>query len=439
MGAIESCEPLAAVNAPAPLTPETRWPVGRTVSPIVLANASLTAGGAERQVINLLCGLAERGHSVSLLTLHLNERPELSFFLDKLQASGLKARNVKAVDIIRKDLIEACGSSTVDAFWASIQWAPLDIRTDIFRLAGELYRIRPTVVHGWQDATGIIAAFAALAVNTPRIVISGRNVHPDHFSHARPYMRRAMHYLVGRPEVVLTNNSTAGAHSYADWLRLEVGQIPIVRNGIEPQAFVRPSQEEITDFRRRLGVASGATLIGGSFRMQVEKRPLLWLEVAKRVNREWPNAQFVIFGDGTMYSVLQKAAIRFGLAERLALPGHVANMRLALAALDVMLLTSAQEGTPNVVLEANCLGVPVVATDAGGTGEAMIDGVTGLLVREATVGTPGGLADALAEGVIRVLTEVSLREAVRHVGPAFVTANFGYDRMINEMLALYVS
>ena len=116
--------------------------------------------------------------------------------------------------------------------------------------------------------------------------------------------------------------------------------------------------------------------------------------------------------------------------------GNERNVRLALAMLDVLLLTSSMEGTPNVVLEATCLGLPVVATDAGGTSEAMIDGHTGLLVREPAV-SKISLADALSSAVAQILAGAIAREEVRDVGPAFIQTAFGLDRMIDQTLALY--
>jgi glycosyltransferase involved in cell wall biosynthesis len=141
-------------------------------------------------------------------------------------------------------------------------------------------------------------------------------------------------------------------------------------------------------------------------------------------------------GDGTMRGRLERAASRLGLSGRLVLPGAIADVVLGLAVLDLLLLTSAQEGTPNVVLEATSLGVPVVATDAGGTAEAVLDGRTGLLVREASI-PPASLVAALADAVDRILTGGIPIDRLLVEGPEFIESRFGTDRMVSEMLALY--
>src|SRR5262249_11571167 len=98
--------------------------------------------------------------------------------------------------------------------------------------------------------------------------------------------------------------------------------------------------------------------------------------------------------------------------------------------LDVFLLTSEFEGTPNVVLEASLMGVPVVATDAGGAAEAIQEGVTGFVVRSAS-------AAQIATQVVHILKDPAFSEQVALSGPRFVLERFGLERMIAETIALH--
>jgi glycosyltransferase involved in cell wall biosynthesis len=433
---IESHVPNVPIDPPTLLPTLSAAPNDdRTQAPIVIINGSLSAGGAERQIVNLLHGLIAMGQPASLLTLWLDGRPDFQFFMSEINIIGeSKIRNAMPSASAERYLTKACGADAYDAFLESLRWAPPDVRSDIIRLAAELHQIGPRVVHGFQDATGICAAFAALSVGTPRVIVSGRNLHPEHFSYARPYMRAAYRFLSGHRSVTLANNSVAGARSYAEWLNLRDGAIRVVRNGMATNAFTNPSAQRVVAFQQNLGLKPGERLVGSIFRLQAEKRPLLWLEVAARVNRRMPNTRFVIFGDGTMHHQMQRAALRLGLGNRLLLPGNTSEANLAIAAMDVLLLTSSYEGTPNVVLEATCLGVPIVATDAGGTPEAMIDGQTGLLVHEHEVDS---LADALADATVRILDGCISRSEVKILGTSFINTHFGFDRMIEETLALY--
>jgi glycosyltransferase involved in cell wall biosynthesis len=97
---------------------------------------------------------------------------------------------------------------------------------------------------------------------------------------------------------------------------------------------------------------------------------------------------------------------------------------------DVVLLTSAVEGLPNTLIEAQAAGRPVTTTDVGGASEAIIDGVTGILVRERS-------PQALAAAVLSILADPAWGLRASTEAPAFVARRFGLDRLIDETLAIY--
>ena len=99
-------------------------------------------------------------------------------------------------------------------------------------------------------------------------------------------------------------------------------------------------------------------------------------------------------------------------------------------ALDVLLLTSRFEGTPNVLIEAQAAGVPVVAPDVGGMSEALLNGVTGILVGNRR-------ASSLASAVLEILDDPGWRKRAATQGPGFVSKKFGHQRMIDDTIAAY--
>jgi glycosyltransferase involved in cell wall biosynthesis len=228
----------------------------------------------------------------------------------------------------------------------------------------------------------------------------------------------------------MLNNSAAGAADYAQWLGLPGNRIRVLRNGIDPGASARPAPGTQERLRAALGIPETAPVIGSVFRLYDEKRPLLWVETAALVARARPDCHFVIVGAGPLRGAVLKRARRGGFAERLHCPGASDEASGYLSLFDVFLLTSRAEGTPNVVLEASLAGVPVVATEAGGTAETIDDGVTGHLVRDARAAT-------LAARLLEVLGHRAWRASVAESGPAFVDRCFGLERMIEETLAVY--
>jgi glycosyltransferase involved in cell wall biosynthesis len=192
---------------------------------------------------------------------------------------------------------------------------------------------------------------------------------------------------------------------------------------------MRPRTEDVAALRRELNIPANAPIVGGMFRFNAEKRPFLWLEAASRVARAMPEAHFVLFGNGRLRAKMQRMAKSLGIAARLRMPGVFAPSLLGLSLFDLLLLTSSGEGTPNVLLEAQWLGVPIVTTDAGGAKEAIDPGVTGLVAGEDKA--------TIANTVIEALEDKVFRDRARSAGPRFVAERYGMERMIRETLAAY--
>ncbi len=97
---------------------------------------------------------------------------------------------------------------------------------------------------------------------------------------------------------------------------------------------------------------------------------------------------------------------------------------------DVFVLPSIQEGQGIVLLEAQASGKPVVAFDIGGVNEALQDKKTGLLVDRGNI-------DALADALLKLLTDKALREKMGSNGQRFVSENYTWDIYAKKMLTVY--
>jgi len=162
----------------------------------------------------------------------------------------------------------------------------------------------------------------------------------------------------------------------------------------------------------------------------------LLLEVAAKLRRTHPQAEFVVVGDGPERPRLEAAAAQRGLAEVVRFSGAVPDVLPVLVELSVYLVTSRFEGGVSMaVLEAMAAGLPVVATAAGGVTEAVVDGETGYIVprcedREA-------LAAALAERVATLLDHPDLRARLGAAGAERVRREFTVEETATRTLRLY--
>ncbi|MDE3110802.1 MAG: glycosyltransferase, partial [Acidobacteriota bacterium] len=394
---------------------------------VALVNGGLAWGGVERQIVCLLRHLALRPsvESVMLVCQNLFDTPGCDFFLPRLKDAP--ADVVEATSAADDGILVAACRRNPDAagFIANL---PRELQVEVRRFAVEFLRRRPAIVHAFQDTPSAAAGLAAVIVGVPRIILSSRNMRPTNFAYYRSYLLPTYRALAACERVVLSNNSDAGAADYARWIGVPRSHFQVLRNGIAD--IPRPDAAEVATFRQSLGVPDGAPLVGSVFRFYAEKRPLLWIEVAGQLARRFPDAHFLIVGTGPMRGKMLRRAKSLGIADRLHMPGTTHNVPVAISALSVFVLTSEFEGTPNVVLEAGLLGVPVVVTQAGGTGETIDQGRTGWCVPEAD-------AKSIAARVAQVLGDPAWAAAAKAAAPEFIRARFGLQRMIDETIAQY--
>ena len=339
---------------------------------LVMVCGSLQPGGAERQLANAVRGLTRRGtRDISVLCAHLapGQPEEYDFFAPQLAAAGVVARQ-----ICRPSPLHA---SLPAGLLKAAARLPTPLVCDAADLWRELVSLRPAVVHAWLDWSNIRAGIAAVLAGVPRIVLSGRNLNPSRFFFHEPVMRAAYRALLSQPGVVLLNNSLAGARDYADWLGVPAERIGVIYNGVD---LPTPDHEAALAERRRIGVPDEAVLIGSMFRFSPEKRPFLWLDTAAAILARRTDVVFALYGLGPMRAEIGARLAALGLEQRVILPGLSVDPLAALGAMDVFLLTSEAEGTPNTAIEAQWAGRPVVACTAGGVAEAFLPGGTGILV-----------------------------------------------------------
>ena len=153
--------------------------------------------------------------------------------------------------------------------------------------------------------------------------------------------------------------------------------------------------------------------------------PWKGIDALIRLLPELPETRLVIAGDGQLRAELDALAQSEGVAARVVFLGDVPHGAVAgyFAQADAFVLNSTYEGLPHVVLEAMSAGVPVIATDAGGTGEVVEDNVTGLLV-------PVGDATALEGAIQRLASEPELGPRLAAEASRRLREHFDFDAMI---------
>jgi len=163
--------------------------------------------------------------------------------------------------------------------------------------------------------------------------------------------------------------------------RLNPDKFITIHNGVDPTGF--PSSAELGQARREvrldLGLDPDAPVVAFCGRVSDQKDPLRWLRIIGQALRLRPDLQPLVIGDGDLLPAMKAESERLGLSSRIRFLGYRDDARKLLTGCDVLLMTSRYEGLPQVILESLAGGAAVVATDVGGTREA-VDASVGTLL-----------------------------------------------------------
>ncbi len=412
---------------------------------VILVTGSLGPGGAERQLVATalaLEGAIEAGESVagyalagpvSVAVRSLAGRRQNDFFLSTLIDGGVRVIEYSKLEPYGGDLRQ----SRLAAFSAVLDLLPRRMREGVTQLVEHFRYEAPDVVHIWQDGMVFAAGLAALIAGVPRIVLSARTLPPiDRIDRDRVELEPLYRALLSMPGVALTSNSAIAARRYEHWLDLPPGSVAVVHNGVaEPPS--EPSEAEEAAWAAFLDKTADADFtVGCVMRMDENKRPLEWLMAAERLFSRHPASRFVLVGGGDLQPQAQELAARLGLRDRVLFTDRTASVGWWLARMDAFLLMSRFEGTPNVLIEAQLLGVPVVTTPAGGAAETLIPGVTGQVLSNAERPDLDEVADALlalADAGPGRRAEMGARAR------AFAAESYSVDAMLHQSLDVFLA
>jgi glycosyltransferase involved in cell wall biosynthesis len=417
-------------------------PLRDTLGPVMLVNACLSAGGAERQFVNTAVGLQRvrragvvlAGHRiggpVEVVCRSLDGRPGADFFLPILREHE--------VPVARYDRFPAFGGDPAGSLLAEwrhlLHLLPTRVLEGTIKLADAIRARAPSVVHLWQDGNILDSALAALLAGVPRIVLSVRGAPPpDRPERDRPEYAVLYPLLMRAPGVVLVSNSRFAAARYADWIGLPRERVLVVPNGLSmPAADASDSSLALLDaFTIRNG--PGFT-VGGVMRFVGNKRPLAWIDCAAKVLALRPDSRFILVGEGELREAAEARARALGIAERVLFTGRRRDVGFWLQQFDAFLLLSRSEGLPNVLIEAQGAGVPVVTTPAGGAAETLLQGQTGWVLGSAVAPD----LDEAAARLVALANDANPRER-SDCARRFVLDRFSLARMVEQTMETYVA
>ncbi len=204
-------------------------------------------------------------------------------------------------------------------------------------------------------------------------------------------------------------------------------KIDLVPSGIDLEKFNNVGDNGYLD--AELGLNPDSIVIGNVAALAPHKSQSDFVRAADLVRREIPNARFLIVGEGELRPELERLIAEKGLADIVTLTGFRKDVLEVLSRFDCFVLSSYLEGLCTSIMDAQAMGVPVVATRTGGVPDLVTDGETGLLA-------PPRNPAALAAAIVRMVGDEDLKTGCARRAKE-KSDSYGYETMVDKTLAAY--
>ena len=352
----------------------------------------LSTGGAQVSLFRLLKQLDRERFSQSVVCLYNG---------DGLIAEQIRSLGIPVIDLNMSNKLR------LDAFWR------------FYRLLQEQ---QPLILHTWMFHANIPGRVLGRIAGIPVIISSERTMRQE--GKFRQLSNRYTASLSDRIVCVSVNVAKYTEQT----IHLPPEKLVVIPNGVDRNDYRNlPSKAEA---RRLFQLPDSALIIGAIGRMHRVKGLNILLSAFAQLAELRGSVHLLFVGEGSVRQLLIDQTHDFGLNSKVTFLAFQKDIPKLLPALDLFVSASLHEGMPNAVLEAMAAGLPVVATDVGGTPEVVQDGQTGFLV-------PPGEFEALAISIDKLLEDPDLRCRMGKEGKERVARYFSIEQMSQQYEQLY--
>jgi glycosyltransferase involved in cell wall biosynthesis len=282
------------------------------------------------------------------------------------------------------------------------------------------------IVHTHDFYTNVFGMFAAKSARVPFKIASKRETSG---------MRSKPQVLVEKLAFRLADKIVANSEAVKRYLiqdGVSAEKIRVIYNGLDLERFSIEIKNK-AEICKELGLPFGENIkfitLVANLRHKVKNQPM-FLRAAQNVLQKFPEAHFVLAGEGELKENLENLAKELKIAENTHFIGRCQKIPALLSVSYACVLTSFAEGFSNSILEYMAAGKPVVATNVGGASEAIIEGETGFLVNSDD-------NEALANRLIELLQDDTKTKGFGKRGREIVEAKFSIESQLNKTIDLY--
>ena len=286
------------------------------------------------------------------------------------------------------------------------------------------------IVHTHTSVGGFLGRIAAKARRVPVVLWS---IHGWAYNYPRgTWLSRGIFLALEKFLDYFTDHYLAVCEKMKNvGIKMNIGikeKYTVINYGIETWKY---HINERNSIRRELGLHDGFVVVGMAGRFEQQKGIDLFLQAAQVVKRRFPHVKFLVVGDGPLRKDMEEQTLTLGLTKDIIFTGWKANVADYIGVMDIFCIPSRWEALPLVLLEAMALGKSVVATNVGGTQEALEDGKTGILV-------PPFNSGALANAIMSLVSNRETAQMMGKAGTQRAQQLFSVEKMIMHYERLYL-
>jgi glycosyltransferase involved in cell wall biosynthesis len=300
----------------------------------------------------------------------------------------------------------------------------------------ELYtffrREKPHIVHTNQAKAGMVGRLAAWLARVPVIL---HTYHGHVFSGYFSAVKTSFYILIERIMAIISTRIIVVSEMIKKDIYSTYNITTEKKVSVIPLGFELVKMDSLNKyrgvFRKQFSIPDDAPVIGIVGRLTGIKNHHLFVDIANLLLQQYKQIHFLIVGDGELREEIEEKVKKMNIAENIHFCGWVTEIAKMYADLDVMLLTSKNEGTPVTVIEAMYYKIPVISSNVGGLSDLIEDGKTGFLINSF-------VAENYIPVIIKLLESKEEKNEIAEAGHAFVADKFTIDRLIGDMDDLYM-
>lgn len=320
---------------------------------------------------------------------------------------------------------------------------PLNDYKAFKRIKDIILDFKPDIVHTHAAKPGALGRLAAASANVPAIVHTyhGHVFHSYFNSVKTSFFIKAERYLASKSHAIVAISNTQKDELANQFKIAPENKFKVIPLGFNLDKFREDREEKRISFRKEFDVKDDEIAIGIIGRLVPIKNHQLFLQSIHHVfQNTTKRVKAFIIGDGESRSSLELLASKLGIqfstekdeshSHTLVFTSWRKDVDVILAGLDIVTLTSFNEGTPVSLIEAQAANKPIVSTRVGGIADVVIEGKTALLSNIDE-------GEAFCDNLLRMVEDERLRLRMGEGAGSHVFEKYSYQRLVKDMSDLY--